>query len=163
MAFSACILINKWHPRLPDVLASLQDCSSELILGINGEFNPEKYPVLKQFPRLKIVPLTWKGYGATKNELAGKAQNDWILSIDADEVADEQLQESLQQIDLKHEVEVYSVKRANYLGETLLQHGAWGNHKKAFVRLYHRKFTQWNEDPVHEKIAQKKENLSLTL
>jgi len=151
MQFSLCILINKWHPKLPSVLASFRSCAAELLLGINGDFSPDEYPELKQFRELKIIPLEWKGYGPTKNELAAKAENDWILSVDADEVADENLQKALLRLDLPGPCLAFALKRANYFGGKLIRYGAWGQNK-TFIRLYHKQFTSWNDDAVHESI-----------
>jgi glycosyltransferase involved in cell wall biosynthesis len=41
----------------------------------------------------RVYHKSWDGYGANKNKGIALARYDWILSIDADEVADVQLVE----------------------------------------------------------------------
>lgn len=43
----------------------------------------------------KVFVEQWKGYSAQKNSAVGKATGDWILSLDADEEIDAQLQQAL--------------------------------------------------------------------
>ena len=43
----------------------------------------------------KVFAEAWKGYAAQKNSALEKATGDWILSLDADEELDEQLQQSV--------------------------------------------------------------------
>lgn len=152
MPISVCILANKWRPVLIKTLAAYANCCSEILLGINGDFNPESYPELYQASKLKIIPLEWKGYGTTKNELASKAENDWILSVDTDEVADLQLQQSLATLSLNQENIIYALGMCHYFGNTPIKHGAWETGKRNFLRLYNRRHTEWDNVEVHESI-----------
>jgi len=148
---SVCILINEWHPRLPQTLASYGACCSEMLLGVNGGFNPEAYPELKQ-ARLRLVSLGWSGYGATRNKLAGYARHEWILSVDTDEVADPALQEALSTLSPSDPGCIYTLSMCHHLGAKPIRHGSWAAGKRQFPRLYNRSHTQWDEAVVHERI-----------
>ncbi len=153
MNLSVCILINKWHPMLLRTLTSYKNCSSEILLGINGDFNPDEYFELTKIPNLRLIRLPWQGYGQTKNELAKQAAYDWILSIDSDEVADYELQKSLSQLSLNFDNKIYAIGMKHYLGQVPVKYGAWATGRRKFLRLYNRNHTRWNHDAVHESIV----------
>jgi len=152
MDFSVCILVNKWHDKLPDVIRAVEPIAPEILLGINGDFRPENHLELQQFPKLKFVYQKWSGFGATKNELANQAQNDWILSLDSDEVVNAELKQSLQNADLSDPQHIFTVSMLHFLAEIPLHFGSWGKGKKQFLRFYNRRFTEWDEMDVHETI-----------
>lgn len=155
MGISVCILINQWHPRLMETLKSYSDCCDEILLGMNGRFKESKHPELKDIPNLRCISLDWEGYGATRNTLASHAKNDWILSVDYDEVANYDLQKELRQISFNYINKVYAVKMIHFLGEKAIKHGSWSTHRKRFLRLYNKTYTQWNLSEVHEEIIRK--------
>lgn len=149
---SVCIISKTLGDELIPILRSYQNCCDEVLVGFNGdEGQIEKFDSLG-FKNLHVIPLEWKGYGDTKNELATHAKNDWILSVDSDEEADEVLQKALLQFQPKNENEIFSIKRKNFLGKELIKYGDWGRGKIFFNRLYHREFTCWNKDDVHEEL-----------
>lgn len=155
MPISVCILVNKWHPKLVATLDSYNNCCAEILLGANGGFDATAYPVLQKYPQLKIIDLTWEGYGKTKNKLATYAKNEWILSVDADEVADDTLSEALQKIKLQNSKTIFAFQMCHYIGEKPVRHGSWSAGKRKFLRLYNRTHTQWDEAAVHESIQVK--------
>lgn len=163
MKLSTCILVHQWHPKLPEVISAVESFSSEVLLGINGNFHPDNHPELYQFQKLKTFRLLWKGYGMTKNELAKQAVNDWILSLDADEVIDEHLKIAIENLDDSDEKKMYRFRMTHFLGEKPLLYGAWGKGKKHFLRLYNRNFTSWNTNAVHESIIQPKDAILISL
>lgn len=153
MDFSVCILVDKWHDRLPEFIASFQNVADEILLGANGNFMQDIHEELTTLPKLKIIALPWKGYGPTKNNLAALAKNDWIFSVDSDEMADSTLQESLSEISIPDIQTVLAVRRLNFLNNRPIYHGSWGK-KKKHIRFYNRKFTAWDTSPVHEAILE---------
>src|ERR1700753_937036 len=48
----------------------------------------------------RVFHENWGGYGANKNKGNRLAKYDWILSIDADEIVDEELVRSLHELEL---------------------------------------------------------------
>lgn len=152
MPISVCILINEWRPVVLKVIESYVGCCSEILIGANGGFSLEAHPELLANPKVKGFSLEWKGYGQTKNELAGYAANDWILSVDADEVADEKLQQALLLWQPDSVNTIYALGRCHHLAGRPVRHGAWSIKKQKVFRLYNRDYTQWDEAEVHENI-----------
>lgn len=163
MSFSVCIIINQWHPKLMECLHSYAKSADEILLGMNGGFSEENHPALKSIPNLKCITIEWEGYGATKNKLAELAKNDWILSVDTDEVADYKLQKALKQLKFDYSNKIYAVKMLHHLGDHAIKYGAWSTKRKRFVRLYNKTHSQWNQNEVHEELILKENSRIIPL
>ncbi len=96
----------------------------------------------------------WLGFPRQKNLAASLASNDWILSVDADEIVSPRLGQALRRLTerrMPNPRDGYAVKRRNdFLGE-LLPHTARSSRR--MVRLYNRRFSAWDESvEVHERL-----------
>lgn len=97
----------------------------------------------------KVIQTNWLGYASTKNFGNALATNDWILSIDADEVLSNELIKSIQNIQLKND-QVYALDRlTNFCGQWI-KHSGWYPEWK--VRLFNRTTTTWVGKFVHEQL-----------
>jgi glycosyltransferase involved in cell wall biosynthesis len=99
----------------------------------------------------RVVEEPWRGYAGQKNFAAQCAENDWILSIDADESLSEVLEAEI--LELKREgpqFDAYDMPRlAQYCGRWIL-HSGWYPDRK--LRLYHRERASWTGEFVHESV-----------
>ncbi len=98
----------------------------------------------------RVYKKTWDGYGANKNKGIEAAKYDWILSIDADEVPDEQLIKSLHKLRLDDPAVVYDIKFRSYFGKKPIHFGSWG--RDHHIRLFNRTLVKWSETIVHETL-----------
>lgn len=100
----------------------------------------------------RVIQVSWQGYSTTKNEANRQARYDWILSLDADEVANPELVAAVQEI-FKTEpkpAKAFAIRRRMvYLGHTL-RYGAVA--KEYRLRLFHRSAGSWNGQDVHEDV-----------
>ena len=124
----------------------------EVLIGFGGDLN--SIPANPLHHRLKIVYLEWEGYSATKNKLAVQAKNNWILSLDSDEVPDDVLIQCIVALPYHslHKGNQYQIKRLSFFEGKRMHHGSWGN--GTVTRLYNREDTQWNNSLVHESLVQ---------
>ncbi|RWY55684.1 glycosyltransferase family 2 protein [Mucilaginibacter gilvus] len=98
----------------------------------------------------RIYHKNWDGYGANKNKGIALARHDWILSIDADEIADVQLIHTLHQLAFDDPDVVYDIRFRSYFGDKLIKYGTWGrDHHR---RLFNRTRVRWSETEVHETL-----------
>ena len=100
----------------------------------------------------RVIQVVWQGYSATKNEANRQARYNWILSLDADEVANPELLAAVQQLfqtEPKSSQAFALRRRLVYLGKTL-RHGAVASEYR--LRLFHRSVGSWNGQDVHEDI-----------
>jgi len=98
----------------------------------------------------RIIKSDWLGFGKTKKFAVDSANNDWILSIDADEEISPALMDSIKNIDLSNIDLAFKIKRISYyLGGRVLYSG-WQNDYP--IRFFNRKTANFNNKPVHEKV-----------
>ncbi|OFZ08616.1 MAG: hypothetical protein A3D92_12325, partial [Bacteroidetes bacterium RIFCSPHIGHO2_02_FULL_44_7] len=93
---------------------------------------------------------TWEGYSATKNYLNNLATHDYILSIDADEALDNELEAAILEIKQQSDTCAYSVNRlTNYCGQWIWHSGWYPDIK---TRLFPKKGSYWDGAIVHEEL-----------
>ncbi len=143
------IIISKNEGYIIDkTLQSLQGLTDDIILIDSGSTD-DTLAIAKRF-HVKIIQTTWDGYGANKNKGISLAKYNWILSLDADEIIDEQLFQSISNKTFFNENIVYQLKFSVFIGSVLLKHGQPGNVKK--IRIFNKKKIKWNNDLVHERL-----------
>jgi len=101
--------------------------------------------------KCKIIETEWLGFGKTKQLAVNSASNNWILSLDADEVVTEKLKNEIIQILEKNLNKfIYKIKfNTFYLGK-LIKYSGWQN--EFHTRLFDKQFANYNDNPVHEFI-----------
>jgi len=145
---SVTILTKNCGQTLSATLESLRDFPEVLLLDTGSTDNTLQ--VAKTFPNVTIHQKEFIGFGPTHNIATSLAKNDWILSIDSDEVLSEELIREIQALSLCKDT-VYSLQRHNYYnGKHIRWCGGW--HPDPVVRLYHRQHTRFSDDAVHEKV-----------
>ena len=85
---------------------------SEVIVYINNS-SDETEDIAKNYENVKIIHGEFIGFGSTKNRAASYAGNDWILSLDTDEVLSQKFLEQIQGFHRKENT-VYTILRINY-------------------------------------------------
>ncbi|MCC8427149.1 glycosyltransferase family 2 protein [Mucilaginibacter sp. UR6-11] len=99
----------------------------------------------------RVYQRNWDGYGTNKNKGIALAKYDWILSIDADEIADLELALSLHSLKLDDPAMVYDVRFKSYFGKKLIRYGSWG--RDHHIRLFNRTRVKWSQSNVHETLV----------
>lgn len=98
----------------------------------------------------RVLMAQWQGYGKTKQMAVSLAQHEWVLSIDADEVPDDKLQQALMSLTLDNTNVAYQVWFKNFFGDAYLKWGEWGRDRH--VRLFNRNVINWNDAAIHESL-----------
>lgn len=99
----------------------------------------------------KIITIDWVGYGPAKQEAVKHTTNDWVLSIDADEVVSESLALEMQTI-LSNDnlADGYLMPRkTNFMGRWI-NHSNW--YPDYILRLFNKNKGGFNSNLVHEAI-----------
>jgi glycosyltransferase involved in cell wall biosynthesis len=146
MPISAVIITKNEAHIIGTTLNSLQGVTDDIIIVDSGSTD-STLTICQQFGAT-VIETTWDGYGANKNKGIAVAKHNWILNIDADEVLDATLNQSLKQLDLTNENIVYEFKFKNFFCGKWIRFGEWGGDKH--IRLFNRKAVQWNSVAVHE-------------
>lgn len=151
---SATILTKNSEKYLTEVLTSLEALDEVIILD-NGS-SDSTLEIVKKFKNTHIYKSEFIGFGPLKNLAASYAKNDWIFSIDSDEVASTQLIHDLKKINRSNGKKLYIIKRENYFLNQLVRHSGWG--KDHLIRIYNREHHSFTNAHVHESIEMKKKS-----
>lgn len=119
----------------------------EVILYVN-DTSDTTATIASTYSNVKIIEGDFLGFGPTKNKAATYAKNDWILSLDSDEVLTSEFVQSLATLNLDNKT-VYSILRTNFYKQQEIKY-CWGN--DSIVRLYNRRVTTFSPKKVHEHI-----------
>ncbi|EPS3559853.1 glycosyltransferase family 2 protein [Campylobacter jejuni] len=149
---SIIIIVKNAEQTLLECLNSLKDFdeiillnneSSDNTLNIANEFK-------KDFANLHIYHSAFIGFGALKNLALSYAKNDWILSIDADEVLENECIKELKNLELQED-NIIALSRKNlYKGEWIKACGWWPDY---VLRIFNKNFTRFNDNLVHESLV----------
>jgi len=123
----------------------------EVILYLNNSTDNTKN-LAEKFSNVKIIEGDFIGFGDTKNKAASYASNEWILSLDSDEVLNEALISEIIKQDFSDRRNLFMLKRDNYFL------GASVDNKDYIVRIYNSKHTELNDNLVHEKVQIKQDS-----
>ena len=129
-------------------LQSVEALTDDIVLYDNGSIDGTQD--IARAHSAKVFEGNWEGFGKTKKKGVELARYDWVLSIDADEVIDEGLKQSLLDLNLSNENFVYEIEFKNFFGTKHLRYGEWGSDKH--IRLFNRRKVNWNEASVHEQL-----------
>ena len=144
---SAVLITKNAESTINLTLKSLEEFPEVIVLDTGS--SDKTFEICGRFENVKLFSAGFYGFGKAKNLAASLAKNDWIFSIDADEVVSKALLESIKGKLLKKD-EIYSLRRRNYYRNKRINYSGWG--KEFIVRLYNRKHTSFNEKLVHESI-----------
>lgn len=135
------------------LIAALRGHVDEVLVVDTG--SEDDTVVLAKAAGARVLNRPWLGYGATKNDAAAQASHPWILSLDGDEIPDEQALASIvnwrnSQPDL---LLAGGWKRITQFGSDWVKHGNWS--RDYVWRLYHRDHAAWSLRAVHERLEPK--------
>lgn len=102
-----------------------------------------------QHGRVKVVESPFIGFGALKQLAVREASNDWILSIDADEILQEKAVQAIEALPLAENT-VAALARMNHYDGTWVKGCGW--YPDYVWRLFNRNHTGFNSNTVHEGV-----------
>jgi glycosyltransferase involved in cell wall biosynthesis len=147
LKISVTILTKNSRLYLPQVLKALTSFE-EVIICDTGS-SDDTIEIARGFPNVIIYEQPFTGFGPTHNVASSLAQNDWILSIDSDEVVTNELFYEINHLSLTKGC-VYSFPRYNeYKGKWIKWCGWYPDRQ---IRLYNRTETKFTDAQVHESI-----------
>lgn len=147
MSLSVTILTKNSERYLEEVLTPLKDFEEVLIYD-NGS-NDKTIEIASRFPNVRIEKGPFFGFGETHNRVSEMAKNDWILSLDSDEVLTQELIKEIKSLPLERGT-VYAIPRHNEYRRKWIKGCGW--HPDSPKRIYNRKDTRFSTHKVHESI-----------
>jgi len=121
------------------------------IVVVDSGSTDKTLEIVAEFTDKIFKTTVWPGFGSQKKFAESKAENDWVFSIDSDEVVSGQLRDEILQVLKNAEKEtVYRVNRLTNFCNKYIKHSGWYPDK--IVRLYNKQFYHFNDAMVHESV-----------
>jgi len=128
---------------------------SEVILYLN-DCSDKTENIAKKFSNVKIIYGEFTGFGDTKKRATSYAKNEWILSLDSDEILSSELIEEISHKELNSN-SIYSILRHNHYNKKHIKCCGWDNNY--VERLFNKNMTNFNNKEVHEGVITKNLNI----
>lgn len=147
---SAAIITLNEEVNIARTLERLTWCDE--IVVVDSFSNDKTVEICKEYGCI-VHQRKFNGYGEQKLFLVSKCSNDWILSIDADEVLTNELIDEIQQEFSKKTIpfKAYNLNRKHvYLGK-IFKFGRLRN--TPIIRLFNKNYANFTNKTVHETVS----------
>ena len=154
----SCVIITyNEELNIARCLQSIQNIVDEII--VVDSYSQDETVAIAGKMGAKVFYKKFLGFGEQKAFAIDKASNDWILSIDADEVLSEELRQSVLKIKDGPQFDGYSLNiLTNYCGKWIRHCGWYPQHK---LRLLNKTKGRINLNKVHEGFEMANHNAPL--
>lgn len=144
---SAVVLTKNEEKNIVDCIESLSFCDEVIVIDSNSD---DKTVELAKRVRAKVFTRSLDDdFASQRNFGLEKANGEWVLFVDADEVISSALRDEIKSEirNSKSEIAAYLIKRVDFMWGKKLEHGETGNLK--LLRLARKDAGRW-EGKVHE-------------
>lgn len=149
-SISATILTYNEENRIEQCLRSLEGVADEIIV-VDACSSDRTADICRNWSNCHVAQRPMRGYGAQRQYATSLAQYDYVLAIDADEVLSPSLRNEI--IRLKNKGLThrgYSFSRLNFYCGLPVKHSGW--YPDTQIRLFDRRYANWNLNDVAEKV-----------
>ena len=148
-ALSVVIITFNEEKNIGRCLQSIQSIANEVIV-VDSLSTDATENICKQY-NVRFISQSFLGYIEQKNFALQQASNDYVLSLDADEMLSDDLIKSIASIKTKTSLaDAYSMNRCSSFCGKWIKHGSWYPDKK--IRLLNTKKGKWGGTNPHDKI-----------
>jgi glycosyltransferase involved in cell wall biosynthesis len=147
MKISVVIITFNEEKNIARCINSVKEIADEII--VVDSFSTDTTCKIAEELGAKIIPHKFDGHIQQKNYAKNLAENDFVLSLDADELLDNQLINSILQIKNNGPSDGYTMNRlTNYCGKWI-RHSGWYPDTK--LRLWNHKKGNWGGVNPHDE------------
>lgn len=146
MNLSVIIITKNAATHLRSCLESVQ-WANEIIILDSGSTDDTLLISRAYTPHVKTT-VDWPGFGPQKNRALHYATQDWVLSIDADEIVTPDLQHAIQHAIQYPTANGYYLERHSFFCGQRIRFGDWGHDE--VLRLFKRGSGYFDDAIVHE-------------
>jgi glycosyltransferase involved in cell wall biosynthesis len=119
------------------------------IVVLDSGSTDETVEICRRFTS-QVYETDWPGFGVQKQRALEKAQGDWVLSIDADEVVTPELKSEIEQALQSERCSGFEIPRlSRYCGKPMHHGGWWPDY---VLRLFRREKGRFTDSAVHERV-----------
>ncbi len=146
---TATILTKDSAARIEEVLTALAWCDEVIVFDTGS--TDATIALAQQHANVRVYAMAgpFPGFGRVRRTAIGLAKNDWILSVDSDEVVTPELAAEIAALELDPAT-VYVIPFENYFNGRHITTCGWAPDRHE--RLFHRGVTNFCESEVHERV-----------
>jgi glycosyltransferase involved in cell wall biosynthesis len=148
---SALVVARNEEARLARCLAPLA-AADELIVVLDRTTDASR--AIAEKCGARVIEGAWEVEGERRNAGLDAATGDWILEVDADEIAPPELLTEIRKVIAACPHGWHEIPIDNYIGDRLVRHG-WGGSfgTSAVPRLSRKGFKRWGSQRVHPSLT----------
>ncbi len=149
---SVTLITHNEEANICRCLESVRAMASEIV--VVDSFSSDKTVEICQAEGCRVFLREFKGYGEQKQYAVDQAANDWVFSIDADEVVSEALRDEIlkwkNDAGSGEQLAGYRIPFSLFFMGRILRHSGVGN--EAHLRFFNRKHGRFTRAEVHEGV-----------
>jgi len=146
---SVVIITKNEQDNIRKCLESVYSWADEIVV-VDDESVDDTVRITKEFTD-KIFHRRMDIEGTHRNWAYSQAKNEWVLSLDADEIASEELkQEITQTLERDIKFNAYSIPLRNFIGNHWVRYGGW--YPAGKLRLFKKSKFHYEEVEVHPRV-----------
>lgn len=146
-AVTVCIIAKNAAGQIGDCIDSVRFADEVLVVESGSD---DDTVAIAHARGARVIEHTWQGFGRQKQFAVSQARNHWVLCLDVDERVSPALAVSIQAALAAEKHRAYRMPRRNRFLGRWLSHGE--GYPDWSLRLFHREFASWSNDPVHEAV-----------
>jgi len=152
---SGIVITYNEERKISGCLESLFKFCNEVIVVDSGSTD-DTTKICESFGA-KVAYKKWNGFGEQKNYALSLVSNEWVISIDADEIIPEDLADEIVNIIKSPLYDVYEVSRRSFAYGSVINFCGWS--PDYVTRLFRKSLFSFTNDKVHEKVDIQSSNL----
>ena len=147
IALSVCIIAKDAASQIGDCIDSV-GFADEVLVVDSGSVDATR--AIAEVRGCRVIEQAWLGFGKQKQFAVAAARNDWVLCLDIDERVTPALEASIRKVVANGTIHAFKMPRRNRFLGRWLAHGE--GYPDWSLRLFHRQYAGWSNDPVHEAV-----------
>ena len=148
---SVYMVTQNEEKRLPRTLKAISQVADEIVIVDSGSTDKTE-EIAKQYGA-KFIFHKWKNISSQKRFASFQCQNDWLLSLDADEVLSPELIQEINVLKQNMTADAYRIRiKDMYPGDKKPQRFAKSYN---LVRLYNKNKGEMPDDLTHDRVVMK--------
>ncbi len=145
---SVVVITKNEEKNIDDCLKSVVGWASEIVV-VDDESSDKTVELVSQYTN-KIFRRKMDNEGRHRNWAYAQAQNEWVLSLDADEMVTPELREEIAQALQTNSFHFYSIPLRNYIGDYWVKYSGW--YPAGKLRLFQKSRFKYEEVEVHPRV-----------
>jgi len=151
---SAIIVAFNEEKKIADAIKSV--LWADEVIVVDSESTDATTKIATDFGA-RVIVQAWLGFSEQKQFGVDVAQNDWILSLDADERVSDDLRSEIVNLRSRErpDADGYRIPRLSYYMDRAIKHSGWYPDRQ--LRLFDRRMGRWNGRLIHESVIMEPE------